>query len=150
MQPVTQTRFNSSPAGLLWLFPPALLIHLTEEFGGVGAEHGINLSLTSFLLLGLFGVASMVTLVLIARRLGFMPFVQLLLGTVFLVNAVSHTANTLHYARYNAGVVTGLLIFAPLGLLSILWLRGRMNRRKYFIAIAVGLGIHTAVTLIAM
>lgn len=146
----SEARVKPSAARLLWLFPPVLLIHFFEEFGGVGVAHGINLSLPRFLLLGGFAVVSMAALVLIAVRLGFPAFVQLCLGTVFLVNAVSHAVKTAVFAQYNAGVVTGLLLFAPLGLLSLYWLWGGMSRKRYFIAVGLGLFIHAVVTLIAL
>src|ERR1044072_1162296 len=103
----SEARVKPSAAKLLWLFPPALLIHFFEEFGGVGVAHGINLPLTRFLMPRCVPLLSMLAVLLIALRLGFPAFVQLILGTVFLVTAGSHPVKTILFAQYNAGVVTG-------------------------------------------
>jgi hypothetical protein len=132
-----ETRFASSVSRLLWFFPPALLLHFVEEFGGVGSS--IRLSVPKFIGLCCFAFLSMSLLIFISQRLNFPQFVQVSLGTVFLANAAGHIYKTALLAKYNEGVVTGVLILVPLGLLSIYGLRGSMNRTRY--ACALGLGL---------
>ncbi|HKC64121.1 MAG TPA: hypothetical protein VKB86_10805, partial [Pyrinomonadaceae bacterium] len=73
---MTTDKINSqfSASSWLWLFPPTYLLHIIEERWGVGAPHGINLSLKAFVILTGAGLMLMLVGVILAVRLGFTQF----------------------------------------------------------------------------
>jgi hypothetical protein len=141
---------TSSLLGRLWLFPAAYLLHIVEETWGVGVPHGINLSLAQFFVLSGAAWALLVVGVVLARRFGFSQFLQVCLATVFLANGFSHIVNSAVFAGYDAGVITGALVFIPLGALTLFTLRKEMARRRYFVAVAAGLLMQAVATVLAM
>lgn len=145
-----KTDSTSSPLGRLWLFPAAYLVHIVEETWGVGVPHGINLSLAQFFVLSGAAWALMLAGVLLARRFGFSQFLQVCLATVFLLNGFSHIVNSARFAMYDAGVISGTLIFIPLGALTLFALRNAMARRRYFVGIVLGLLMQAAAFVTAM
>ena len=148
---VTTDKINShfSASRWLWLFPPIYLLHIIEERWGVGAPHGINLSLKAFVILSGAAWVLMIVGVWLAVRLGFPQFLAVCLGTLFFVNALSHIANCIFIAGYDAGVITGTLLFIPLGLITLIRLRKRLQPKRYFAAIAIGLVIQGIAMILA-
>jgi hypothetical protein len=148
----TDDKINSTSSllGRLWLFPAAYLVHIVEETWGVGVPHGINLSLVQFFVLSGAAWVLLVVGVLLARRLGFSQFLQVCLATVFLLNGFSHIFNSARFAMYDAGVISGTLIFIPLGALTLFALRNAMARRRYFVGIVLGLLMQAAAFVLAM
>ena len=138
-----------SSARWLWLFPPIYLVHIIEERWGVGAPHGINLSLKAFVILTGVGLMLMIVGVVLALRLGFPEFLAVCLGTLFFVNALSHIANCIYIGGYDAGVITGTLLFIPLGLITLISLRKRLRPKRYFTALAIGLVIQAIAMILA-
>jgi hypothetical protein len=142
---------------LPWLFPATYLVHIAEEYWGGGGfsaylarARGVNLPVSRFLLMNGIGLALMVLGVVLARRFNFTHWLLACLGAVVLGNGVSHTINTLVSREYNPGLVSGLLIWIPLGLLTLLYLKRRMAPRRYFVAMAIGLGILAIVAVMAL
>jgi hypothetical protein len=140
----------------LWLFPVVYLLHIAEEYwagGGyvayVARTRGVNLSSTKFLVLNGIGWALMALGVSLARRLGFSEWLLVCLATVILINGLSHTITALVRFEYNPGLVTGLLIFIPLGAAILIYLSRRMSGRRYLGAMAVGACIHGVIFLLA-
>ena len=142
---------------LLWLFPLTFLIHIAEEYWGGGGfsaylarARGVNLSPTKFLVMNGIAWALMLLGVVLARKLRFSQWLLVCLSTVVLINGLSHTINTIVTGEYNPGVVSGLLIWIPLGLATLFRLKKEMQGRRYWIALAVGVAIHGVVTLTAL
>src|SRR5947209_1216266 len=141
------SRFSASR--WLWLFPPIFLLHIIEERWGVGAPHGINLSLKAFVILSGGAWVLMIVGVILALRLGFTQFLVVCLATLFFVNALSHIANCIYIAGYDAGTITGTLLFIPLGLITLISLRKKLRPKRYFTAIAIGLVIQAIAFILA-
>ncbi|HEX8136801.1 MAG TPA: HXXEE domain-containing protein [Pyrinomonadaceae bacterium] len=140
----------------LWLFPVVYLLHIAEEYwagGGyvayVARTHGVQLSPTKFLVLNAVGWALMTLGVALARRLGFTEWLLVCLATVILINGLSHTTSAVLRGEYNPGLLTGLLIFIPLGVGLLFYLSGRMRRRRYLGALTVGVLVHGVIFLLA-
>ena len=138
---------TSSLLGRPWLFPAAYLVHIVEETWGVG--RGINLSLTQFFVYSGVAWALLVVGVLLGRKLGFSQLLQVCLGAVFLVNGFSHLGKCVRVAGYDAGVITGTLIFIPLGALALYALWDEMSRRRYFVGVGIGLVMQAVATLLS-
>lgn len=141
----------------LWLFPATYLIHVAEEYWGGGGysaymlrTRGVELAPTRFLVLNGIGLALMVLGVVLARQLKFSGWLGVCLATLTLANGLSHTIQTLRTSEYNPGLISGLLIWIPLGAFLLLHQRGNMRSRRYWSAFAVGAGIQVCVSLLAI
>ena len=144
-----KTVSTPSLLGRPWLFPAAYLLHIVEETRGVGVPHGFNLSLTQFFVYSGAAWALMVVGVVLGRKLGFSQFILLCLGSVFLVNGFSHLSKCVRVAGYDAGVITGTLIFIPLGALTLYALWNEMSRRRYFVGVVLGLLMQAVATVLS-
>src|SRR5712692_5983751 len=143
----TTDRNSSKPPGSrrIWLFLLVYPLHIIEEIRGVGAFHGINLSLKQFFILSGAGCLLMVVGILLAQRFRFPQPLEIVFGTVFLVNGLSHIINCIVIRGYDAGVITGTLILIPLGVTSLIRLRNRMGWPRYSAAVALGLVIEAII-----
>lgn len=140
-----------------WVLPLVYLVHIAEEYAGGGGYsaymarvRGVNISNARFLLLTGIGWGLMLLGIFLARRLRFLEWMLACLGTVEAANAVSHTVTALRAGSYNPGLVTGLLLFLPLGALIVALLRKRMSAGRHASAVAVGVGIQLVVSLLAV
>lgn len=152
-----ETQADKAIRILAWLFPVTFVIHIAEEYWGGGGfsaymvrARGVSLSPSRFLLMNSFGFGLMLLGVLLARKFGFTRWLVVCLGALVLGNGLSHTINGVVSREYNPGLVSGLLIWIPLGLLAVLYLKRRMAGRMYWTALAVGIGIQGVVALLAM
>jgi hypothetical protein len=133
----------------LWLFPLAYFLHVIEESRSVGPLHGINISLNLFLILSTVTWLLMICGIVLAQRLGFPHFMGVCLGTTVLLNGLTHIVNSLIYGRYDAGLVSGSVIFIPLGLATLISLRNSMRRQRYFVGVLLGMVIQAIALIIA-
>lgn len=152
-----ETRSDQSSVILLWLFPATYLIHIAEEYWGGGGfpayvarTRGINLAPSRFLLMNGIGLALMSAGVVLSRRYGFARWLLVCYGMVTMGNGLSHTINTVLTREYNPGLVSGLLIWIPLGLVALIHVKGQMPPRRYWTALAIGIGILGVVALLTM
>lgn len=141
----------------LWLFPVTYLIHIAEEYwigGGYFAylarTRGVNLTPARFIFLNGIGCALIVIGIFIAQRLKFPEWLLVCLGAVVAGNGLTHTVTALRAAEYNPGLASGLLIWLPLGAATLWVLRGRMRRRRYWSAVAIGVAINVVVSVLAL
>lgn len=140
-----------------WLFPVTYLIHIAEEYvAGVALApspnkiRGANMTATQFLVLNGFACALLVAGMILSRRFGFRQWLLVCLATVVMVNGLFHVAGTIRIAgRYNPGLISGVLIWIPLGIVTLMRMKKSMRPNKYRAAMAVGVGINLVVLLIA-
>jgi len=112
--------------------------------------HGINLSLTQFVALSSVTWLLLVGGILLARRFGFPQLFEVCLGAAVLLNGLSHILNSLWITGYDAGVVSGTVIFVPLGLATLISLRNSMPPLRYAGGIALGIVIQGIATVLAL
>jgi hypothetical protein len=141
---------------LAWLFPLTYLIHVAEEYlAGVALAtspskiRGANLTPTQFLILNGVAFLLMIAGVFITQRLNFSPWLMVCLGMVVLINGLFHVAAGLRIAGYNPGLISGLFIWMPLGIITLICLKKRVRPSKYWAAMAIGFIINVIVVVIA-
>jgi hypothetical protein len=154
---VDEKRYDKSILIWSWLLPLAYLIHISEEYWGGGGYsaymarvRGVHITPARFLFLNGLGWGLMLLGIYLARRLKFLEWLAICLCTVEAANGVSHTITAVATASYNPGLVSGLLIFIPLGLAGLYLLKNRMSRSRYATAMAVGITIQLIVSLLAL
>jgi hypothetical protein len=152
-----EKRYDKTVVILSWLIPLAYLLHIAEEYWGGGGysaymarARGVHITPARFLFLNGIGCGLMLLGVFLARRLRFLEWLMVCLGTVEAANGVSHSITAALTTSYNPGLVSGLLIFIPLGVAGLYLLRNRMSRGRYWTALAVGVGIQLVVSLLAL
>lgn len=152
-----ETNFDAPATIWLWLFPVTYVAHIAEEFWGGGGypafmlrTRGITITPTRFLVMSGVAWGLMLVGVMLARRLRFQDWLLVCLGTLVLANGLSHTINTLLRGEYNPGLVSGVLVWIPLGVVTLFRLKGSMQGSRYMAAIAVGSGIQVVISLLAM
>jgi len=147
------TDLNSSrPTGSrrLWLFLLVYPLHIIEEIRGVGAFRGINLSLKQFFILSGTGCLLLAVGILLAQRFRFPQLLEIVFGTVFLLNGLSHIINCAVIRGYDAGVITGTLILMPLGVTSLIRLGNSMRWLRYSAGVGLGLVVEGIITVLAL
>jgi hypothetical protein len=138
-----------------WLFPITYLVHVAEEYcAGIALApssnkiRGANLTATQFLML--HGIASLLLLAgfILAGRFKLRHWMLICLGTIVLVNGIFHAIGGLRIGGYNPGLISGALIWIPLGLLTLVKLKKRMRPDRYWLAFAIGIGINVVILLL--
>jgi hypothetical protein len=130
---------TSTQSRRLWVFLLVYPLHIIEEIRGVGATNGINLSPKLFFILSGAACLLLAIGILLAQRFRFPQLLEITLGTVFVLNGLSHITNSVVIRGYDAGLITGTVIFIPLGVTTLVRLRKSMPRIRYFAGIALGL-----------
>ena len=140
-----------------WLFPLTYIIHIGEEFyGGEGYPaylkrlRGVEMSSTKFLVGQGIGLALIILGILIARRLSFPRQLLIILAAVVMINGLSHLVTSSYYRQYGPGLISGVLIWIPLGLATLIRFKNDMRAGRYWLCFAIGVGINVAISLITL
>ena len=140
-----------------WLFPATYLIHIAEEYwGGEGYSayllrlRGVHLSPTRFLVVQSLGVVLMVAGVILARRFGFRQMMLVIFGAIVLVNGLTHTVTSVRHGGYGPGLVSSLVIWIPLGLITLFRFKGRISERRYWTSVAIGVGVNGIIAVLTL
>ncbi len=139
-----------------WLFPATYALHILEEFGGgegfaawMARVAGVELEARQFLVWNALALLLMALGVVLAARFRHLRWILLAYGVAFLLNALSHLAATLYTATYSPGLISGLLLWLPLGAHALLRYRPTLSRRSARAGLVVGVLIHCAVVALA-
>jgi hypothetical protein len=153
-------RWHYLDPALLWLYPAAYSVHVVEELAaGEGFRTWIgrvgvgDVSLAGFLLVNAIGltvfVAGVAGVAGVARRQAG-GAVAIGLATVVLVNAGLHLLGTLVTGVYSPGLVSGIVLYVPLGTLTLLRAAGQASGATRAWGVLVGLAAHALVSGLAL
>ena len=143
-----------------WVWPTLFLVtylmHIAEEYycGGGFPQymlkyHHVELTEARFLTLQLIGVVAMILGLWLAAKLRFPQTMLVILASLVVKNATIHLIRSAANARYEPGLITGVALWMPLGLITIYLLRSEMSSLRLILAILTGLGISFLVELIS-
>ena len=150
--------FSGSPP-LYWsaLFPLTYLLHIAEEYwGGEGfpshmhRHYHIDLSETRFLVLQSFGLAAMLIGLTMASAFRFPNTMLTILAVVVVSNGAIHTCRSIANLRYEPGLITGVVLWMPLGIATFYLTIGSMSTMRLLLGVGIGLVISGLVELISM
>jgi hypothetical protein len=155
----TQTN-APSPAAVnfwLWVFPITYLIHVAEEYW-VGEGYpayilrlrGVHLTTARFLVAQGVGVVLVTIGVILARRFKFPRMMLIILGSIVLINSITHTLTALSIMSYGPGLWSAIFMWGPLGIFTLTRFRNGVSRKQYWIAIAIGVGVNVVVGILTM
>ena len=140
-----------------WLFPATYALHILEEtWGGegfvawIGRVAGVELEATQFLVWNALALSLMAAGVVLMLRFRHLRWLLVAYGVAFLLNALSHLAASLYTMSYSPGLVSSLLLWLPLGALTLLRFRKTLSRRQRRAGLLVGLLMHCAVLALTL
>ncbi len=151
---VNPARTNGFVGSWAWLFPASYLLHIAEEYWGdfpawIARFWGVESSIANFLSWNGGALVMMcvgVALVLLTKSY---RWLLVSFGTVVLINGVVHTLASVVTWSYSPGLVTGLLLYVPLGLFTLRRARESVNARTMRAGVIVGVVMHAVVVLLA-
>ncbi len=142
---------------LLWVFPLTYLIHIAEEYwGGEGYPayilrlRGVHLSTTRFLVAQSVGLILVTVGVILARLFNFPQMMLITLAAIVSVNGVTHAATSLSVLGYGPGLLTSVFIWMPLGIFVLFHFKDAISRKRYWIAITIGVGVNVVIGIFTM
>ncbi|HTP29809.1 MAG TPA: HXXEE domain-containing protein [Anaeromyxobacteraceae bacterium] len=146
---------SGAPVRLPWLFPLTYALHIAEEFWGREGFHrwiarvsGRTASPLVFWVLNVTCLALMV-LAIAANARRPRAWVLPALATVVIVNGAGHALGTAITGIYSPGLVTGTVLWIPLGVGTLVVERRRVGARALGVGIVAGLLVHAAVVAVA-
>lgn len=143
----------------LWLalFPITFVIHFAEEyFCGEGYTaylyrlRGVEMSATRFVALQTFALVLFVAAGVISKHLRFPEFMIALLGGLVLSNGLSHSITAFWFGGYGPGLYSSLLLWIPLGFLSLAFVHGQISNKRLVIAMLIGFAINGIIAFVTM
>jgi len=139
----------------VWLFPATFLVHIAEEyFGGFSSfaadVMGFPLTNAAFLAANAIFWFLMVGAAAWTVRFGSGAQLVVVLATIVIINAVLHGAGALLTFRYSPGLISGALLWLPLGVLSLVRGKRVLVSSAFRTAVGVGFGIHVLVPLVGL
>lgn len=143
-------------ANELWLvlFPASYLIHFAEEFWcGEGYPayllrlRGVAMTNRRFVVSQTLGFALFVVGCVISYLLGFPQLMIAILSGFISCNGLSHTITAISDRRYGPGLIASIVLWIPLGVVSIYFLFGQMSNLRLLFGVVIGLAINGVVAL---
>lgn len=139
---------------LLWLFVPAYLAHLAEEWWAgfpewIAAFTGRPLPGEAFLAINAAALILLFAATMAATRRESAGWLAVAIATVFTLNAVLHLLGAFASASYSPGMVTGVVLYVPLGLLTLLRAWHQQLPSQFARGVAAGVAVHAVVIVVA-
>jgi hypothetical protein len=98
----------------------------------------------------IFGVALMITGLILARWLKFLFVMLVIVGSTIMINGLTHALTAIKVGGYGPGLYSSLFLWIPLGLATVVYLRNRCISWKYWMAIGIGVVINIVVDLVTL
>jgi hypothetical protein len=140
-----------------WLaLPASYFAHLCEEWwGGEGFVSwtarvvGAPVSETRFIVVNSIAAPVFVLGTVLAIAKPRLAWFIVTFGTIVLTNGLLHVLGTAGSKSYSPGVVTGTVLYLPLGILALRLGRARLSEARLWAAAAGGVAIHAVVAIVA-
>lgn len=148
------TSNDSFTGSWAWLFPASYLVHIVEEYWGgfpawIERFWGVESSSGNFLSWNGGALVMMAVGVMLVLKTKSYRWLLISFGTVFLVNGLVHAIASAVTKSYSPGLVSGLALFVPLGILTLMRARRLVNLRTQRAGIIIGVLMHVVVVLLA-
>jgi hypothetical protein len=148
------TRSDSFTGNWAWLFPASYSIHIAEEYWGgfpawIARFWGVESSLSNFLSWNGGALVMMMLGVALALKTKSYRWLLVSFATVQSINGVVHALASVVTRSYSPGLISGLLLFVPLGAFTLMRARQQVNRRTFRAGVILGVLMHAVVVLLA-
>lgn len=140
---------------LVWLLVASYAAHLVEEYVGGFPEwfaliRGSPLPLEAFLAINAVGLAAMAAAARAATRREDLGWLGIGIATIVLLNGVAHLLASLVTATYSPGLLTGLVLYLPLGQFALVRAWHQAPTPCFWRGVTAGVAAHTLVTMTAL
>lgn len=147
-------RWHYRDAGLLWLFVPAYVVHVVEEWVGgfpqwIATVAGRPLPASAFFIINGVALVLLVIGVRAASRAEKYGWIAVAVATIVLVNTIAHAAGTALTGAYSPGLISAVVLYVPLGSLTVIRALAQAAVAQLTRGIVTGLLIHAMVFLLA-
>jgi hypothetical protein len=148
------TRTDSFIGNWAWLFPLSYLIHILEEYWGgfpawIARFWGVESSSGNFLSWNGGALVMMMVGIMLVLKTKSYRWLLVSFGMVVLINGLVHAIASVVTKSYSPGLVSGLLLFIPLGAFTLTRAHRQVNRRTFRAGLIVGVLMHMFVVLLA-
>lgn len=139
------------------LFPLSYAAHIGEELWSGEAFPGwfsrvfeARFDEADFLSLNLTTFAAMCGAATLAWRSAPWRWLQGALAAVVLINTLAHVLGSLATRSYCPGLLTAVVLWAPLGVVALRRCARTLERRRFWLALGAGACAHALVTIAAL
>ena len=148
-------RWQYRDAGLLWLFAPAYATHVAEEwFAGfpswAARITGRPIPGMAFIVINAVAAVLLVAAVRAAVRDERRGWMAVGIATIFLINTAAHAAGAVMTQSYAPGLISAVVLYVPLGSLTMVRAFDQAPRPQLARGILAGLLIHAIVVILAL
>jgi hypothetical protein len=140
-----------------WIFPLTYLIHIAEEYWvGEGYSaylfriRGVHMSPARFLAAQSMGFILVTLAVILARQLSFPQTMLLILGTIVMVNGLTHSFTSLNTHGYGPGLYSSIFLWLPLGIMTLVLFRKVVSTKRYLLCIGIGVFVNVLIGVVTM
>jgi len=144
------------PLHIVWLLPLAFIFHLLEEyFADPGLAAWISdffdtdLSINDFIFINAIAFGILFLFAITYTFWNANNMILLAIGTLFFVNGIIHLLASLYTLSYVPGIVTGLVIYIPLGLVVFKKIVPLLSEKQAVLGISIGILIQFVVMAIS-
>jgi hypothetical protein len=148
-------RWQYRDAGLLWPFAPAYAMHIAEEWfagfpGWAARITGRPIPETAFIVINAVAMVLLLAAVRAATRDERHGWMAVGIATIFLVNTVAHAAGAVMTQSYAPGVISAVVLYVPLGALTMIRAFEQAPRAQLARGIIAGVLVHAIVSILAL
>jgi hypothetical protein len=151
------TQHGSTFANWAWLFPLTYVLHIAEEYWGgesfprwISRVADVHLAANDFLILNGIGLALMTAGILLVSRWAVWRWTLTAFGGVVLLNGASHAIASIITRSYSPGLVTGLLCWVPLGVITLRHEWRNAARPTFRTGTLSAIGLHTLIFFLVL
>jgi hypothetical protein len=136
------------------LLPLTYMVHIAEEyyggFPGWASQYlGLQLTPEEFVRINMIAWTVMLCVSVIAISYSSLSWLMIPFAAATLINGCAHTIASAVTRSYSPGVVSGLTLWVPLGVVVLRGMYRRVSRKLFWFSIALGIFLHVAVTVMA-
>lgn len=142
-------RWSYRDPALLWLLVAAFLLHVTEEWADgfprwLAAVASRPLPDTAFFIINGAVLLLIIAGVRAAARSESNGWMAVTIATIALVNTAAHVGGAILTGGYAPGLITAVVLYIPLGALTMIRAFDQAPRAQLSRGIAIGLLLHAA------
>jgi hypothetical protein len=145
-------RYNDPP--LVWLFVAAYGVHVLEEYAGgfpewMAAVLGRPLPRPAFIAINAVAFVVLCAAARLSTTSKSRGWLAVAIATIVFANGILHLLGSLATASYSPGLLTGMVLYLPLGQLALLRAREQAPAALFWRGILTGLVAHGLVIALA-
>jgi Protein of unknown function with HXXEE motif len=147
------TRWKFYDPALLFLFPVSYVVHLAEEWFAAApivewwSAAGHPLDPTRFVVANAIGLSLMLNGIYLVSHGSRFRWIVPALATAVLLNTAGHLVGSVRIQAYSAGLISAIILWTPLGLLTMLRVWDQARSRVLIVGVCAGAIVELVVVL---